>query len=414
MLNNPKITYRKDCRLCHKTNFNSILNLGKSALANEFVSDPNIEQETYPLELFQCQSCFHYQLRDIVNSKLMFKEYNYVSGTSNLMRDHFNKYANEVHNHNFDKLGNKNIIVDIGSNDGTLLKEFKNLGYKVLGVDPAENLAQKANEEGIETIPEFFNVSIAKNIVKKYDKASVITCNNCFAHVDNLDEIVNGVKELLDNNGIFVIEVSSFDKMVLETNDFSQIYHEHVSYHQLPPLENFFKRFDMHISHVEKIDVHGGSLRIYVRHGTSKQDWYNMTEKIINMQHKFEFRKNISNIKKNIKQKLLDLKSQSKAIAGVTASAKSTTFLHYCDIGNDILDFICDDAPEKQGKFSPGKHIPILPFSAIKEKKPDYLLLLSFNFANFIMEKYSDYNGIWINPLPKLKMYQNGKELKAM
>lgn len=399
---------RKDyCRLCKNKNLKSILDLGQSVLANEFVDDPDIVQETYPLELFQCKDCFLFQLLDVVDPELMFKNYLYVSGTSELIRQHFEKYAEDVCYEYW--LQNeplpipwRGLFVDIGSNDSTLLKQVK--GYNVIGVEPAKNLADKSNEEGIVSINDFFNVKTAKEIVANHGKADIITCNNCLAHLDNVDEVVEGVKELIAENGIFVFENAYFGS-TFSNNDFSQIYHEHVSYFTKLPLIKYFTSKGMTVYKIEDNYNHGGSIRVFVKNKIeNNKDLLDKTiyeEQFINENNINLLIDNIKFIKEDINKQLTKLRLEGKSIVGITASAKSTTFLHYCDIGNLLLDYICDDAKEKQNKLAPGKHIPIKPFSEIFKTRPDYLLILSFNFINAVMKKFEYIPLNWIIPFPE-------------
>lgn len=412
-----QITRRSDCRLCHSTNLKLVLQLEPSALANAFVSDLTIEQDKFPLDLFNCLDCGHYQLLDVVDPSILFKHYLYVSGTSKLMRRHFRNYACSVVSE-FD-LDDDDLLVEIGSNDGTSLKWFKTLGIKVLGIDPAENLAVKATQEGITTIPSFFNRKVANQIINEYGKASVVVANNVFAHADDLDEIVLGVKELLKENGVFIFEVSYFKDVIL-SGDFSQIYHEHTSYHTVLPLYSFFKKHDMQLYKIERVDSHGGSIRCFVSNKFDNNvlsSSHNDASFFIEQESKFglysinepwsgvnKFIENIEKNKEDLNKLLIELKQSGKKISGVAASAKSTTFLHHYNIGTELLDYICDDAPEKIGLFSPGKHIPIVPFSKIYEDNPDYLLILSFNFVDSIITRHPNFKGKWIVPLPELKI----------
>ena len=396
------VTERASCRLCSNKSFNSILNLGYSALANDFICDKNTKQETYPLHLHQCQDCGLFQLLDIVNPELMFSEYIYKSGTSQVMRDHFNKYANDVVD--FLNLQPDDLVVDLGSNDGTLLKAFKQRGMCVVGVEPASNLADAANGEEIETINSFFNIEVATNIVNEFGKAKLVTMNNCLAHLDNIDEIIAGVKELLDDDGVFIFENAYFMDS-LKTNDFSQVYHEHLSYFTVKPLYEYFIKQGMTLYRVEKQNIHGGSIKCFVRQIGIEETSENV-QKILNEEEniKTSFQENVKSLSTKLKLKLKVLKGKGKSIAGVCAAAKSTTLLHYCDIGTEILDCIFDDASDKQGKFSPGKNIPILPFSDLKEKNPDYLLILSYNFTELMINKYPEYKGKWITCFPEVKI----------
>ncbi len=399
------LTRRDNCRLCHSRMLDLVLSLGSSALANQFVSDPDIKQNEFPLDLFQCKGCDHFQLLDIVDPEIMFSNYLYVSGTSRKMQYHFRNYACSIVSEK--NLDENDLVVDIGSNDSTLLKWFDKLEVKTVGVEPAVNLARKSNEDGIKTYNDFFNKDLAQKIINNHGKASVITCNNVFAHADNLDEIVLGVKKLLKDNGVFIFEVSYFND-VMKTNDFSQIYSEHVSFHTISPLFHFFKRHDMKLFDVKKIDIHGGSIRCYVRKYSSSR-FSDLYEPLLMIERGTEksllnsFVNNTQNIKTKLKNKLLEYKRQGKKISGVLAAAKSTTFLHYCDIGPDILDYIYDDAREKVGLYSPGKKIKIKPFSDLPKDNPDYLLVLSYNFADIIVKNHPEFKGTWVVPLPEYK-----------
>src|ERR1035437_1080479 len=401
--------HKENCRLCGGSLFKLVMSLGNSSLANELV-DEDLEQDTFPLDLFRCELCGHYQLLDVVSPDRMFKHYLYVSGTSKLMRDHFANYAETIVKDL--RLKSDDLVCDIGSNDSTLLKAFAKNNVKVIGVEPAENLAAQSNKEGIRTISKFFSVDVAKEIVKDFGKASVVTSNNCFAHLDDMRGFVEGVKEMLADDGVFVFE-NAYLLDMLKTNDFSQVYHEHVGYFGLMPLKLFFRTLGMIIFDAQLIDIHGGSIRFFVAKDGSREikpsvakiikdeedsDVYNPSLDFTNK----DFHCNNLITKVKLKERLLTLKGQGKTIAGAFASAKSTTLLHYFEIGKDILDCIFDDAPEKIGKLSSGKHIPILPFSALSEKSPDYVLILSYNFTDFVIKKHSDYKGTWIVLFPEI------------
>lgn len=411
---------RTTCRLCESKDLFCILKLEPSALANEFVKTAE-KQDTFPLDLYKCGNCHHYQILDVVDPDRLFRNYVYVSGTSKLMRQHFRNYACEVVSDlNLDE---KDFVVEMGSNDGTLLEWFHKLGIKVLGVDPAVNLATKTFEtKGVHTIPDFFTRSIAQKIKQEKGEASVVIGNNIFAHADNLDEIVLAVKDLLKPGGKFIFEVSYFVNMV-ECKDFSQMYHEHTSYHTVSALNTFFEKHKMWLWDVKKIDVHGGSIRCevinkpspgYASDRAEDMIWeetdggFNTQDSKYRHTDLARFIRHTNSLKTTLRTTLIDLKSQGKTIAAVAAAAKSTTFLHQCNIGTDLIDYICDDAPEKQGLLTPGKHIPVVPFSTIYEKKPDYLLMLSFNFVDSIIKKHKDYAGKWIVPLPTYQIRHGG------
>jgi len=406
-------THRRSCRLCNDTNVRCVFQLESTPPANAFVKKEDISklQSIYPLKMYFCEKCFHLQLLDILDPHELFENYVYVSGTSPLFVKHFERYAEFIIKNYLHK---SSFIVDVGSNDGTLLEFFKKSGHRVLGIDPAKNIAKSATERGIETLPIFFDKENTQKIVDKYGHANVITANNVFAHIDDLSGFVQNVRDLLSNDGIFVFEVS-YLLDVIENTLFDMIYHEHISYHSILPLISFFEANEMQIIQVTRVETHGGSIRAIVQ---KKNGPYKISESIKDIiQNEIEKKLNkIDTFQKffeNIEQRKLEfislideLKSKKKTLAGYGAPAKATTLMYHFGIGPEIVDFIVDDSILKQGLYTPGKHIPILSPETIYEKKPDYLIILSWNFAESIMEKHNMYKkiGHFIIPLPKLKM----------
>ena len=415
MINNSNFTKRDNCRLCSSKSFYSVLKLESTPPANNFVreEDLNKEQKKFPLELYFCQDCSHLQLPYVVNPNFLFDDYVYVSGTSPVFIKHFGDYANSLI-HNYTPSRN-NIIIDIGSNDGTFLKFFKDKGYEVLGIDPAIEISKKANEKGIKTINSFFDHKLAKQLNLNYPKASIISANNVFAHADDLAEILKGVREILSNDGIFVFEVS-YLLDVFEKNLFDTIYHEHLSYHSVKPLEKFFKNNNMQLIDVQRISTHGGSIRgiAQLKEGVRKVG--SSVGEIISMEEEKQidkistfrdFAENINKLKEELTTTLLNLKKKNKKIAGFGAPAKATTLMYQFDLNKNIIDFIIDDNPLKQNTFTPGLHVPVLSSDALEYQKPDYLLILAWNFADSIIEKNKDYlnsGGHFIIPLPEIKI----------
>lgn len=403
------------CRLCKSKKLEKVLDFGKTPPANSFLKENQLKnkEDFFPLVVNFCTNCGQLQLSHVVSPEILFRHYVWVSSTSKVTVAHFEEYAKTV----FDKINLKkgDLVVEFGSNDGVLLKPFKKLGARILGVDPARNVAKRATKEGIPTIPEFFNVKIAKQIAKKYGKAKVITANNCFAHINDLDEIMSAVTQLLDEKGAFVIE-APYNIDLVEKNLFDIVYHEHVSYISVSPLDKFFKRFGMQIFDVMKKDVHGGSVRIFVKFAKAKhkvnkslQEFIELekSKKLYDVNTYRKFAQKIEDNKKRLVKILEELKRKNKIIAGYGAPAKSTTLLHYFGIGKETLNFIVDDSPFKHGLFTPGKHIPIVPTEELYIRNPDYLLILAWNFAESIMkmhEKYKKNGGHFIVPVPEPKI----------
>ena len=410
-----KIEKTPVCRLCGSSQLESILKLASTPPANAFVSKENTkyEQKTYPLELFFCKNCTHVQLVEVVNPIELFENYVYVSGTSPVFIEHFSNYAKSVIETYQPSL--KSYILDIGSNDGTFLKFFQKMGYSTIGVDPAIDISKKAQQDGVNTINDFFNFDTSIKIKEKYSTACLITANNVFAHSDDLIGITKAVKNLLSKEGLFIFEVSYLVDVYQKTL-FDTIYHEHVSYHSVLPLVNFFQRNNMELIDVTRINTHGGSIRCVVKNIEDKRPINDSVQNLLNLEKSLalnekktfiNFANNIKERKKELRNFIEKIKSQNKKIAGFGAPAKATTLMYEFELEKDVLDFIVDDSPLKQGLYSPGLNIPILSSSSIKELKPDYLLILAWNFADSIVKKNREFvesGGKFIVPLPHLKI----------
>ena len=333
-----------------------------------------------------------------------------MSSTSKLFIKHFEQYAEKVYERL--KLNSHSLVIDIGSNDGILLKPFKKLGTKVLGIEPAENIAKIARAEDIDTISEYFSKKLAHFVVKKYGKADIITANNVFAHIDDLDEVIEGLKILLKDNGVFIMEAPYLIDF-LQKRYFDLVYHEHLSYWSVGALQTLFKRFNMTVFFVEKVAVHGGSIRVFVK----KEEGHFPVDKSVKQFLLKESKMKLKDITTylNFAQKVYEnkvklllllekLKSKGKTIAAYGAPAKGNTLLNFFSIGTETLDFVVDDSKFKQGLFTPGKHIPVVPSQQLYEKKPDYVLILAWNFADSIMDMHKNYRkdgGRFIIPVPK-------------
>lgn len=404
------------CRLCKSRKLEKVLNFGKTPPANSFLNKRHLnhKEDFFPLIVNFCTDCGQLQLSHVVNPEILFRHYVWVSSTSPVTVAHFEEYAHSAFNNL--KLKKGDLVVEVGSNDGVLLKPLKKLGLRVLGVDPARNVARRATKEGILTLPDFFNVKVARETAKKYGRAKVITANNVFAHINDLDEIVKAVHELLDKEGAFIIE-APYNIDLLEKNLFDIIYHEHLSYLAIQPLDKFFKSHGMQIFDVVKRPVHGGSARVFVKMNGAKHKIKSSVQKFINLEKRkklfnintyHEFAKKIEGNKIKLSKLLKKLKNENKIIAGYGAPAKATTLLYCFNIGKETIDFIADDSPFKQRLFTPGKHIPVVAPKELYSRKPDYLLVLAWNFADSIMkmhEKFKKEGGKFIVPVPTPKIY---------
>jgi hypothetical protein len=344
---------------------------------------------------------------------VLFADYIYVSGTSPSFVAHFEDYAACVMETYQPSPGA--LVVDIGSNDGTLLRFFKETGMAVQGVDPARHIAKAACEAGIETLNAFFDVALAAQIREEKGAAGVVTANNVFAHIDDLAGVVAGVRALLDEGGVFVFEVSYLAD-VLEKTLFDTIYHEHLSYHAVAPLVSFFAANGMELIAADRVDTHGGSLRGAAQLAEGTRPVADSVATCLGLEERLglgrpetfhDFSRCISVLKTSLRGLLSSLKTERRSIAGYGAPAKATTLMYHFGLGPDIIDFIIDDSPLKQGLYSPGLHVPVLPSGAITEHRPDYLLILAWNFAQPIMANNSafhDAGGHFIIPVPELEV----------
>ena len=404
------------CRFCKNRKLKKVIDLGIQPAANAFLykEQLNGKENRFPLKVNFCSVCGQLQLTHVVSPDLLFRDYVYVSSTSPVFIAHFEKYSKSVYKKL--KLNTNSFVIDIGSNDGILLKPFKALGVKILGVDPANKIAEEATKNGILTLPEYFDQQLVKKIIKKWGFADVITANNVFAHVPNIDELILAVRNLLKPEGVLVIEAPYLVDF-LKKNLFDTIYHEHVSYLSVRPLVTLFQRFNMMVFDVEETDSHGGSIRVFIKKNESKRRIREIVEKFIKTEKSLglgkiqtyqKFAKKIEQNKKDLKKLLKQLKSQGKSIIGYGAPAKGNTLLNYFNIGTQILDYIVEDSQYKQGLFTPGMHIPVVSPKEISKTNPDFIFILAWNFAKPIMKKLDQFKkdgGRFIVPVPAPKIY---------
>ena len=384
--------YKFDCRSCGNTKLKRVISLGYQPLANNLLNKKDEKCELYPLEVNYCDRCHNCQLSVAVNPKKMFSNYLYTSSTSKSFREHFVNAANKYIK-DFKLNKKKSYIIDIGSNDGVALKPFQNLGFKkILGVEPAKNLAKLANKNKIKTFNGFLEVNNLKKIKKNAD---LILASNVFAHSDKLKEMAECMFKLLSKNGSIIIEVQ-YLLNTLKDLTFDNIYHEHYNYWSLTSLINFFNQYDAKIYKVERINTHGGSIRAYIKKG-KKIKIENSVRELIKVEEKFgikkyqiyqEFSKKVYKIRENIRKNISKLKNNNTKIIGYGSPAKATTALNFFGISNEI-ESIVEDNKLKHGKFLPGMNIPIISKAQIK-KKPDYALVLAWNFFDEIKKKNSD------------------------
>ncbi len=398
--------------MCDSNKLFKAVSLSPTPPGNDFLTMEELgrDEQLYPLDLYFCEDCFHVQLGHVVNPLVLYqKNYTYVSATSKLFVNHLKDYAVDmIKKFNLEA---SSFVVDIGSNDGTCLSFFQDNGMKVLGVDPATNIAKQATENGIETIADFFNYDLAIKLRKKYGAAAYITSHNACAHIDNLLDVVRGVECWLDERGVFVLEVGYLVDVYTNTW-FDTIYHEHLDFHTVAPFEKLFERAGMEIIGVDRISPQGGSIRVFSQKKNGKYERDNSVDELIELEHElgldklktfYDFEDKINLVRKKLHKLVNELKANNKTIAGFGAPTKATTLMNHFGIDESILDFIVDDNPLKQGLYTPISHIPVLSAEALYDRKPDYVLILAWNFASPIMKnhkKYSDEIGQFILPMP--------------
>ena len=377
------------CRGCNSTNLKSVISLGLSPLANNLLNSLEEKDELYPLEMVYCPKCHNCQLSYTVPAEKMFSHYLYVSSTAKSFRDHFEQVA-EKYIKEFN-LNSDSLVIDIGSNDGIALKPLKDRDIRVLGVEPAKNIAEIAISNGIPTINNYFNAESIKNIL---DKADLITASNVFAHADGLDEIANAAFSILKPNGRFIIEVQYLLDTIKDLT-FDNIYHEHVNYWSVISLRNFFNRLGYVVSKVEHINTHGGSIRVQIGHPETEID--SSINEFISNELEFglteydtylEFAKKVEQAKTNVNANIKKYKDQGLTLVGYGSPAKATTSLNYYGVKD--IDYIIEDNTLKHNKILPGVKIPIYSKDKLNEKLPDIIIVMAWNFIEEIKKNNQD------------------------
>jgi SAM-dependent methyltransferase len=404
---------RADCRLCTATPLRPVLDLAPTPPANELVRDGDPPQELIPLHLAACVACGHVQLPVVVDPQRLFGAYRYVSGTAPSFVDHFRRYAEAAIAAHGLRPGD--LVVEVGSNDGTLLRFFKEAGMRVVGVDPATAIAERATLDGIETWPRFFDRQVARKIHEHYGPAALVLANNVFAHADDLAEIALGVRDLLDlSRGRFIFEVQYLVDLV-EQGLFDMVYHEHLSYHHVGPLLPFFSGLSMRVVDAEHVPTHGGSIRVTVAPRSSvpaadRLEGFLRVERAALAGDPWgALRRRIDDAGEALRGFLTTERQAGRPVAGYGAPAKLTTLCHQFGITRSDVAYVIDDSPWKQGMLAPGTRIPIVPPSEIYPSfalgTPASIVVFAWNFAEQIAAKLraAGYRGRIVTPLPTFK-----------
>ncbi len=405
-----------NCRFCDVLLEQVVVDLGKTPLANSFLSEKmlNEKEEFFPLKVLVCKECYLVQLEEVETPQNIFTNYVYFSSYSKSFLDHAKNYVDMA----IDRfhLNKNNFVVEIASNDGYLLQFFKEKNIPLLGIEPAKNIAKIAEEKGINTVNEFFGKEFAVELIKKYGKADLIICNNVIAHVPKINDFVNGLKILMSENGIITIEFPHLMELV-DHNQWDTIYHEHFSYFSLFVMQKILEKSQLKIIDVEKISTHGGSLRVFCTHYENKiieikDSVHNLLklekEKgMMEMPYYQNFSKKVMGSINQFTDFCNQVKSEGKMIVGYGAPAKANTLLNCCRINQDIIEYVVDLSPHKQGLYLPGSHIHIKSPEEIKKSKPDFVIIFPWNLKEEIMKQIEftkDWGGKFVIPIPKLQI----------
>ncbi len=401
------------CRSCGSNHGRLVLDLGLQPLANNLLSEADLArpEPKFPLRLALCEGCWLLQITDIVPPVQLFSEYLYFSSFSDALLRHA---AEAVAKHRRDcSLGADSFVVEIASNDGYLLKNFVAAGIPCLGVEPAENIAKVAIGRGVPTVSRFFGRESSTELVQQEHQADLILGNNVFAHAPDTNDFVAGLATLLKPNGRIALEFP-YACDLIEHIEFDTVYHEHVFYFTLTALLPLFGRHGLEIFDVERLPIHGGSLRLYAAHGGAQPIRPSVAALVEEEQAKGvaspryydDFGDRVRGIRQDLVTLVHRLKAEGRSIAAYGASAKGSTLLNYYGLGRETLDFVADRSTAKQGRLTPGTHLPIVAAEELVRRRPDYALLLTWNFAEEILRQqqaYRDAGGRFIVPLPEVR-----------
>ena len=405
------------CRFCNSPLDNIFIELGNAPPTNSFRTEEQLNEPeiAYPLRVFVCDKCFLVQVDEHrAHNEIFGDDYVYFSSVSQPWLEHCKKYADFIIPHL--NLNNKSQVIEIASNDGYLLQYFKEKEIPVLGIEPSSSTAKIAIKNGIPTIEKFFGITLAEELVKLGTKADLLIGNNVLAHVPNVNDFVKGLEKILGNKGVLTMEFPHL-KNIVEQNQFDTIYQEHYSYFSFSVVKKIFNSHKLKLFDVEEIPTHGGSLRIYAKHkndNTKKiSENVNLLEKkeidsgMMSLNYYNGFAPRVDKVKYDLLKFLIEQKENGKTVVGYGAAAKGNTLLNYCGIRKDLISYVADLTPFKQGKYLPESHIPVVGEEKLKETKPDNILILPWNFKDSI-KKRLEYTKEWgaklVVPIPKLEI----------
>jgi SAM-dependent methyltransferase len=406
------------CRFCSAPLTQTFVDLGLSPLANSLLAEGDLarEEPRFPLHAYVCAECLLVQLGEFASPQDIFEEYVYFSSFSDSWVEHARRYAEQmIERFGFD---GDSSVVELASNDGYLLQWFVERGVPVLGIEPAANVAAAAEEKGIPTLVRFFGEETANDLVGEGRRADLLIGNNVLAHVPALNDFVAGMKVLLAPGGVVTMEFPHLLRLIEET-EFDTIYHEHFSYFSALTAQRIFAEHGLRLFDVEELPTHGGSLRIYAAHadGGSHEDTGRVDELVereraaglADLATYSHFRERVRDVRQGLREFLETARTEGHPVAAYGAAAKGVTLLNYCGIGPDLVEYVADRSPHKQGHYLPGVRIPIHPPEHVAETKPDYLLLLAWNLKDEIIEQMShirEWGGRFVTPLPEIGVHE--------
>lgn len=408
------VHHSTNCRLCKSGNLKMVIPLEKIPLTEKYINKNKLDEphELFPIDIYMCLDCSHVQLLDVINPDILWDDFTFRTGQAQVIIDHMKDVAQKTCSKY--NIQTNSLIIDVGSNDGTLLRGFKDNGMKVLGIDPAKDIALEANNAGIPTVPEFLTKSLASNLIKEHGKADVVACFNSFGHADNMNELMGSISDMVAPNGIFVFEVSYLvdiiDNLLLGT-----FIHEHLCHYSVIALIAFFKRHDMELIEVERVPYQGGSLIGTVQHIGGPNSIHQSVTKLHNYEKNrgFDSPKKIESFSNRLDKLVFEFnqlmsrwQENGDEIAGYGAARSNPTLLAQFKIG-DKISFIVDDHPQKVNKYTPGDKIKVIPTKELIQKMPKYTIILAWIHAENIISKSHEYlkkGGNFVLLLPEIKV----------
>jgi hypothetical protein len=403
---------RDTCRACSARRLERFLPLGRVALANAFLRDPAeaAAEQRFPLEVYLCLECGLVQLADVIDPEVLFRDYLYVTGTSDTIAAHNRAYARAI----VERVGLEpgDLVVEAASNDGSLLRCFQTHGVRVLGVEPATNIAERAVAAGVPTVNRFFEPGCAAELRAEHGPARVVVANNVLAHVDDPVGFLRAGRELIDERGRVVVEVPELRELV-ERLEYDTVYHEHLSYFSISSLMRVCEEAGLRITRVARFPVHGGTVRVHALPVEAEPDHApevraladeERADGLTSLERLRAFADEVAGQREELLAMLRRLKAEGRTVAGYGAPAKGNTLLNYCGIGTELLPYTVDKSPLKVGLFTPGSHVPVLPVETLLERQPDHVLILAWNFADEVVRQQAEYarrGGRFIVPIPR-------------